>query len=70
MQSSISDKIAVLLAWVLVHTAIGIGFMHVYALINDAIIMVLAYIVNFYVSYKWSSKMIDESKRVFNYNPE
>jgi hypothetical protein len=70
MKTSLSDKIAVLLAWVLVHTAIGIIFIHVNKFINDPTIEILAYVLNFYISYKWSSKMVTESKRVFNYQNE
>jgi hypothetical protein len=70
MKTSLSDKIAVLLAWVLVHTAIGIAFLNLDKLINDPTIEILTYALNFYISYKWSSKMITESKRVFNYQTE
>ena len=49
MRTSLSDKIAVLLAWVLVHTAIGIIFIHVNTIINDPTIEILAYILNFYI---------------------
>ena len=70
MRTSLSDKVAVLLAWVLVHTAIGIIFINVDKFVNDPTIEILTYAFNFYISYKWSSKMMTESKRVFNFQSE
>ena len=67
MKTSLSDKIAVLLAWVLVHTALGSLFVDISTACDNWIEMMSLYGLYLFISYKWSYKMIGEAKRVLGF---
>jgi hypothetical protein len=64
---SISDKIAVVLAWVLIQTVIGIGCIHLMKMCTNDLAFVAVCILNFVVCYFLSYKMSDEVRKVFNF---
>jgi len=64
---SIFDKVAVVLAWVLVQTVIGIGAIHLIELCTSDLAFVSICIAQFAACYFWSQKMIDEAKKVFGF---
>jgi len=64
---STSDKIAVLLAWVLVHVVIGIVSMYVSNVCTNTAAFISVFIAFTFAHYKWSSKMIAEAKKVFGF---
>lgn len=63
---SISDKIAVVLAWVLVQTVIGIAAIKAMYLCDNWTAVLSVGIVEFAACYFWSQKMVAEVKKVFN----
>jgi hypothetical protein len=63
---SISDKIAVVLAWVLIQTVIGIAAIKAIYLCDNWTAVLSVGIVEFAACYFWSQKMIDEVKKVFS----
>jgi hypothetical protein len=63
---STSDKISVVLAWVLIQTVIGIGCIHLMKMCTNDLAFVAVCILNFAACYYWSQKMIAEVKKVFN----
>jgi len=64
---SISDKIAVVLAWVLVQTVIGITAIHLMELCTNNLAFISVCIVEFTACYFWSQKMLLEVRKIFNF---
>ena len=64
---SIFDKIAVILAWVLVQTVIGIGAIHLMKICTSDLAFISICIANFAASYYWSKKMGNEVRKVFDF---
>ena len=64
---STSDKIAVVLAWVLIQTVIGIGCIHLMKMCTNDLAFVTICILNFAACYFLSYKMSDEVRKVFNF---
>jgi len=64
---STSDKIAVVLAWVLIQTVIGIGCIHLMKMCTNNLAFITICILNFIASYFLSYKMSGEVKRMFNF---
>lgn len=64
---STSDKIAVVLAWVLVQTVIGIGAIHLMKICTSDLAFISICIANFAACYFWSQKMVVEVKKVFGF---
>jgi len=64
---SISDKIAVILAWVLVQTVIGIAAIHLMKFCANDLAFIAICILNFIASYYWSKKMAGEVRKVFGF---
>ena len=67
MKASISDKIAVVLAWVLVQTVIGIAAIKAMHMCNNWTAVLSVGIAEFTACYFWSQKMIAEVKKIFNF---
>jgi hypothetical protein len=67
MKTSIFDKIAVILAWVLVQTVIGIGCIHLIKMCTNDLASIAVCILNFILCYFWSSKMVKETKKAFGF---
>jgi len=63
---SIFDKIAVVLAWVLVQTVIGIAAIKVMYLCDNWAAVLSVGIIEFAACYFWSQKMVAEVRKVFN----
>lgn len=64
---STSDKIAVILAWVLVQTVIGIIAIHLMELCTDDLSFISVCIAQFVACYYWSQKMIVEVRKIFDF---
>jgi len=64
---SIFDKIAVILAWVLVQTVIGIAATHLMRLCTNDLSFISVCIIQFVACYYWSDKMVGEVRKVFNF---
>jgi hypothetical protein len=64
---SISDKISVVLAWVLIQTVIGIGCIHLMKMCTNDLAFVAVCILNFVACYFLSYKMSGEVRRMFNF---
>jgi len=64
---SILDKVAVVLAWVLVQTVIGIVAIKLMHLCANDLAFVSICIAQFAACYFWSQKMIVEVKKVFGF---
>jgi uncharacterized membrane protein len=67
MKTSIFDKIAVILAWVLVHVIIGIASTYIFGLCTNNIAYYSVFIAFVCVHYKWASKMVEETKKTFGF---
>ena len=64
---SISDKISVVLAWVLIQTVIGIGCIHLMKMCTNDLAFVTICILNFAACYFLSYKMSGEVRKMFNF---
>ena len=64
---SILDKIAVVLAWVLVQTVIGIIAIHLIKICTNDLAFIAVCIANFAACYFWSYKMAGEVRKIFNF---
>jgi hypothetical protein len=64
---SISDKISVVLAWVLIQTVIGIGCIHLMKMCTNDLAFVAVCILNFAACYFLSHKMSGEVRKMFNF---
>jgi len=64
---STSDKIAVILAWVLVHVIIGIAFLYIYNMCINTVAYISVFIANSFAHYRWSQKMSKETGKIFNF---
>jgi hypothetical protein len=67
MKTSIFDKIATVLAWVLVQTVIGIGCIHLMKMCTNDLAFIAVCIINFALCYFWSYKMSGEVKKAFGF---
>jgi len=64
---SISDKVAVVLAWILVQTVIGIAAIYLIKICTSDLAFVSICIAQFAACYFWSQKMASEVRKVFNF---
>jgi hypothetical protein len=64
---STSDKISVVLVWVLIQTVIGIAAIKVIPLCNNWAAIFAVCIFNFFASYFLSYKMSGEIRKMFNF---
>jgi hypothetical protein len=66
MKTSISDKIATILVWVLVHVVMGIVFLHIYGACTNVLTSTSVFIISSVLHYKWAYKMAGEVDEIFN----
>jgi hypothetical protein len=64
---SISDKISVVLAWMLIHVIIGIVSIYVYDICVNDIAYYSVFMAATFAHYKWASKMIVETEKILGF---